>query len=325
MLHPLHPIKAKVRKAFDLAVGRRMLLGARSLLLGREADQGLLFRAFLYVILIEMAFIYLQPMFYMIANMFKNSADLLDPTVNWIPRTLYAGELQDAWQQLHYVRSFTISLMLSLVAATFQTVSCAVAGYAFARLDVPFKKLWSFCLLLSFIVPTQVVILPNLIMAKELDLMHTYYPILLPALFGHGLKGALFVIIYRQFFLTQPKELEEAARMDGASVFRFFFRVMLPLAKPAMLVVFLFAFVWSWNDYYLPSMYLAGSERVPLSMGVSQISLVIAQRTAEYGPSIYDEPLKMATSFLIILPPLVLYLFAQRWFVEGVERTGLVE
>jgi multiple sugar transport system permease protein len=293
--------------------------------LGKEADKGLIFRAFIYLVLIDVAYIYLNPILFMITTMVKNSQDLLDPAVSWVPRAIYTGVLQDAWTKLKYPSAFTISAVLSLTIAVLQTVSCAVAGYAFARLEFPFKRTLFFCLILTFIVPIQVVILPNLIAASQLGLMKTYIPIVLPALFGHGLKGALFVIIYRQFFSTQPKELEEAAKIDGANVFKIFYKVMLPLAKPAILVVFLFSFVWTWNDYYLPSMYLNGVKEVPLSMGISQISAVLTQQAAEFGPSIFDEPLKMATSFLIILPPLVLYMFTQRWFVEGVERTGLVE
>ncbi|MEF3302737.1 carbohydrate ABC transporter permease [Paenibacillus sp. GYB003] len=304
---------------------RLALTRTRYVVLGKEADKGLLFRAFIYLILIDVAYIYLNPILFMITTMVKNSADLLDPAVSWVPRAIYTGVLQDAWTKLKYPSSFTISAILSLSIAVFQTVSCAIAGYAFARLEFPFKRTLFFCLILTFIVPTQVIILPNLIAASQLGLMKTYIPIVVPALFGHGLKGALFVIIYRQFFSTQPKELEEAAKIDGANVFRIFYKVMLPLAKPAILVVFLFSFVWTWNDYYLPSMYLNGVKEVPLSMGISQISAVLTQQAAEFGPSIFDEPLKMASSFLIILPPLVLYMFTQRWFVEGVERTGLVE
>jgi len=305
---------------------RSGLTKARYAILGKEADKGLIFRLFLYLILIDVAYIYLNPILFMIATMVKNSSDLLDPAVSWVPRSIYTGVLQDAWVKLRYPTAISVSLLMSLTVALFQTVSCAVAGYAFARLEFPFKKFWFFCLILTFIVPTQVVILPNLIAASQLKLMNSYIPIILPALFGHGLKGALFVIIYRQFFSTQPKELEEAAKIDGANVFKIFFRVMLPLAKPAILVVFLFSFVWTWNDYYLPSMYLTGvKEHLPLSMGISQIAAVLQQNANEFGPSIFDEPIKMATSFLVILPPLVLYMFTQRWFVEGVERTGLVE
>ncbi|MBP1990767.1 carbohydrate ABC transporter permease [Paenibacillus eucommiae] len=321
----MEPLNGWGKKGYNDLTWRKGLRSTRYFILGKEADKGLIFRVFIYLILIDTAYIYLNPIFYMIASMVKNATDLIDPAVYWVPRVIYTGVLQEAWEMLQYPKALMLSTGLSLSVALLQTISCAVAGYAFARLEFPFKRFWMFCLLLSFIVPVQVLILPNLLVASQLKLIPSYLPIILPALFGHGLKGALFVIIYRQFFSTQPKELEEAAKIDGASVFRIFFKVMLPLAKPAILVVFLFSFVWTWNDYYLPSMYLIGSQDVPLSMGISQIALQLNQKAAEVGPSIFDEPLKMATSFLIILPPLLLYGFAQRWFVESVERTGIVE
>ncbi|WP_410795746.1 carbohydrate ABC transporter permease [Paenibacillus sp. J5C2022] len=324
MENPISLFKKRARLAKPKGL-RSPLYYVRRTVIGLEADKGLLFKLFIYVILIDTAFIYLSPILYMISNMMKGTADLLDPSVVWVPRTLYLGHLQDAWESLKYVKSFTISLSLTTSVALLQTVSCAVAGYAFARLQFPLKKFWFFCLLLSFVIPIQATVLPSLLAAVSMGWINTYIPILLPAVFGHGLKGALFVIIFRQFFMTQPKELEEAAKMDGANVFRTFYRVMLPLAKPASIVVFLFAFVWTWNDYYLPGMYLMSSDNTPLSMGLSQISEVLTVRQAEEGPSIFDESIKMATSFLVILPPLILYAFTQRWFVEGVERTGLVE
>ncbi|KRF06848.1 ABC transporter permease [Paenibacillus sp. Soil766] len=298
---------------------------ARYTIIGREADKGLLFKFFIYLILLNTAYIYLKPILHMITTMVKDADDLLDPSVNWFPRTLYLGNLQEAWDWLKYPKAFSISLTLSLSVAILQTLSCAVTGYAFARLKVPFKGLMFFLLLLTFIVPMQVTILPNIIYARELGLLNTIYPIIVPAFFGLGLKGALFVIIYRQFFSTQPKELEEAARIDGANVFKIFYKVMMPLAKPAILVVFLFSFVWTWNDFYLPSMYLSDIETAPLSIGISRIASALRQQAEQYGPSVNDEAIRMATTFMMIIPPMLLYTFTQRWFVEGVERTGLVE
>ncbi|WP_426445629.1 carbohydrate ABC transporter permease [Paenibacillus sp. S-38] len=298
---------------------------ARWKIIGREADKGLLFKCFIYLILLDAAYIYLKPVFHMLATMLKNPGDLLDPSVKWFPNTLYLGNLQEAWEWLKYPKALGISLTLSLSVAVLQTISCAVTGYAFARLKIPFKRLLFGCLLLTFIVPMQVTILPNIIYARELGMLNTIYPIIVPAFFGLGLKGALFVIIYRQFFSTQPKELEEAARIDGAGVFKIFYKVMMPLARPAILVVFLFSFVWTWNDFYLPSMYLSDIETAPLSMGISRIASALRQQAEVYGPSVTDEAIRMATTFLMIIPPMLLYLFTQRWFIEGVERTGLVE
>lgn len=316
------PVFAKNRtKSLPLATRRFV----KTKLIGLEVDKGLIFKCFLYVILIDTAYIYLNPIIYMITSMIKDAVDLVDPAVTWVPRVLYFGMLQDAWEMLQYPKALTISLSLSTGIAVFQTISCAIAGYAFARLDIPLKNFWFFCLLLTFIVPPQLTVLPKLIAASQLGLLESYVPLVLPALFGQGVKGALFVIIYRQFFAKQPKELEEAAMMDGANPLKVFFRVMLPLARPAIVVVFLFSFVWNWNDFYTPSIFLHGMEDQPLSVGVASITNEINMRAEEIGPSIYDEPMKMAASFLMIMPPLILYIFAQRWFVEGVDRTGLVE
>nr|WP_318781001.1 carbohydrate ABC transporter permease [Paenibacillus sp. OAS669] len=314
----------KTKKGQELALLTR-LSDIRYRIVGREADKGLLFRVFIYLILLDTAYIYLKPVLHMVTTMVKNADDLLDPAVNWFPRIVYLGNLQDAWDWLKYPKALGISLMLALSVAVFQTMSCAVTGYAFARLKVPFKNVMFFFLLLTFVVPMQVTILPNIIYARELGLLNTIYPIIVPAFFGLGLKGALFVIIYRQFFSTQPKELEEAARIDGASVYKIFYKVMMPLAKPAILVVFLFSFIWTWNDFYLPSMYLADIETAPLSMGISRIASALKQQAEVYGPSVTDEAIRMATTFLMIIPPMILYTFTQRWFIEGVERTGLVE
>lgn len=297
----------------------------RMRLLGREADRGLLFRLFMYVLLIDVAFIYLKPVFYMVTTMVKNAGDLLDPAVIWVPSAIYGGHIAEAFRMLNYAGSFALSSGLSLLVAVLQVLSCAVAGYAFARLDFPLKKLWFAALLFTFIMPPQVTILPSILMFKDLGWINTLLPMVVPALFGHGLKGALFVIIFRQFFGTLPKEMEEAARIDGAGAFRIFFRVMLPISRSAIIVVFLFSFVWTWNDAYFPSMYMFGAADAPLSVGMAKLNASLSMESDQGGLRVFVEPLKMAASFLIILPLLVLYAFTQRWFVEGVERTGLVE
>lgn len=293
----------------------------RLLVLGKESDKGFIFKLFIYLLLIETAYIYINPILYMISTMFKGLEDLLDPAVYWVPKSLYWGHLKEAWAALKYVQSFSISLIMSSGATLLQVIFCAMAGYAFARLNFPFKKFWYVCLILTFIVPPQVTILPMIILYRELGFIDTYAPMLIPSLFGHGVKGALYVIIYRQFFSVLPKELEEAAKIDGASIYRVFFRVMLPLAMPAIIVVFLFSFVWNWNDSYYPMMYLYKLDQVPLSVSLAKAGF----GSATEEDMLLADSLQMAASFLAIMPPLILYIFTQRWFVEGVERTGLVE
>ncbi|UUZ90545.1 carbohydrate ABC transporter permease [Paenibacillus sp. P25] len=205
---------------------RKPLLTTRNVLLGKEADRGLIFRLFMYLILIDTAFIYIKPIIYMITTMVKDANNLLDPAVIWVPRSLFWGHLQEAFRSLKYPTAFTISMTVSLSVAVLQVISCSIAGYAFARLDFPLKRFWFVCLIFTFVMPPQVTILPSILLFKNFGWINTYLPMIIPAVFGHGLKGALFVIIFRQFFSTLPKELEEAAKIDGASVFRVFFRVM---------------------------------------------------------------------------------------------------
>lgn len=296
-----------------------------SLAVGTEPEKGWIFKFFLYLILIDTAFIYIKPILYMVTTMIKDAGSLLDPSIVWVPRSVFGGHLEEAFRLLKYPSGFTISLMVSLSVAALQILTCSIAGYAFARLDFPFKRFWLACLIFTFVIPPQVTILPSILLFKEFGWINTYFPMIIPAFFGHGLKGALFVIIFRQFFSTLPKELEEAARMDGASIFRLFFRVMLPVSTSAIIVVFLFSFVWNWNDFYYPSMFMFGAKDVPLSISLSRLAAAMTAEAAESGPSMFAEPIKMAASFLIIMPVLAVYSFTQRWFVEGVERTGLVD
>ncbi|MCJ8012635.1 carbohydrate ABC transporter permease [Paenibacillus sp. KQZ6P-2] len=305
---------------------KRRLSKIRYMVLGREINQGLIFKLALYSVLIITSYIYMNPIIKMLVKMVMSIKDLIDPTVMWIPSSIYLGHVAEAWKLLDYPKSLAVSLFIAVTAAVLHCIACGLAGYALARLDVPFKKTAFFLVISAFIIPPQVIILPTIMAYTELGLNGHLLTLILPSVFGFGVKGALFVIIFRQFFLTQPKALEEAARIDGANALKFYARVMFPLAKPAILVVFLFSFVWTWNDTYYPRMFLGASDNMPLALKISYIDRNLTAFIQEGGfPEFLAEPIKMGASFLVILPPLLIYLFAQRYFVESVERTGLVE
>lgn len=302
------------------------LKSAQYMILGREINEGLLFKTFLYVVFIATSYIYLNPIMKMMVNMVMTTEDLINPTITWIPSKLYFGQLTKAWDMLNYPQAFTVSLIVALSASIFHVISCGFAGYALARLEFPFKKLVFGLLLLAFIIPPQVIILPTIIAYTNLGLNNSIVTLIIPSILGFGVKGALFVIIFRQFFMTQPKELEEAARIDGATALKFYLKVMLPLAKPAILVVFLFSFVWTWNDTYFPQMFLSDSNLLPLASETLQLDKVITSFIETQQISSHEAgAITMAASFLVILPPLLLFLIFQRHFVESIERTGLVE
>lgn len=305
---------------------QRKLTSAKYVILGKEVNEGLLFKLFLYTIFIATSYIYLNPIMKMIVNMVMSEKDLIDPTVTWIPSELYWGHIVNALESLNYLQAFSISLLVAGSSAVFHVLSCGLAGYALARLDFPFKKIVFALLITAFVIPPQVIILPTIILYQKLGLNNSILSLIVPSILGFGVKGSLFVIIFRQFFSTQPRELEEAAKIDGASAIKFYVKVMLPLAKPAILVVFLFSFVWTWNDTYYPRMFLVDTPLLPLASEMLNLDNSITTLVEDQLISTHEAgAVKMAASFLSILPPLLIFLFFQRHFVEGVERTGLVE
>lgn len=296
--------------------------GLRLALVGNNERSGVLLVLLIYFVLLNIVFLYLYPIFYMLATMLKNTTDLLDPTVRWIPRTFHWDNLKLAWEGLNYLDALGNSLLIAGTGSLFHIVSCSLTGYAFARFRFPGRNVLLGVLIISFLIPPQTVLIPFYVMFSKLGLTGTMFGVTLPALFAQGVRGALFVIIFRQFFMTLPKELDEAAKIDGAGALHIFARVMLPLAKPAIVVVFLFSFVWHWNETFVSGLML-GRDGLPLSLSLSGLHRVLSGIYGE-GDSA-NETVKMAASFLIIVPPLLLYAVAQKWFVQGIEKSGLVE
>lgn len=319
--------QAKAEAAKTVSSRRAQQL--KKVVLGPNLNDGLLAKVIILAMLAVIAFLYVKPILYMISTSMKSVADLIDPIVGLIPRGVYWKNYTDAWAGLRYPEAFTNTVIIAFFGSAFQVFSCALTGYAMARLTFPGKGLFFFLILVTLLVPPEITIIPLYMIYNKIGWLNTPLVFLVPALFGQGVRSALFIIIFRQFFLSQPKALEEAAKMDGASVFRLFFRIMMPLAGAACLVVFLFSFVWYWNLHYEPSMFLS-KHFTPLSLRLSSLQAeLMGNRALNYSVAVGKDPVsegpKMAAAFLIIMPPLIVYLIAQRWFTEGIERTGLVE
>jgi multiple sugar transport system permease protein len=319
------------RNALDAAssfIWNRKIQKVKMVLLGQHTNDGWIAKLLVYFLLSILAYLYLQPVFYMVSTMFKNLNDLLDPTVKWIPRELYWENITQAWKGLKYTEAFANTLLVAFSCSIVQVFICSTTGYALAKLRFPGRGLITFLVILTFLVPPQIIIIPLYVIYSKLGWLNTPLVFFIPALFGQGLRSALFIIIFRQFFKTQPVTLEEAAKLDGASAFRLYFKIMLPLARSASIVVFLFSFIWYWNMYYEPSMFLS-NHFLPLSISLDRLDLVLNPSAGINQSIVVKNPItegaKMAAAFMIIFPPLVLYVFMQRWFVEGIERTGLVE
>ncbi|MBP1993608.1 carbohydrate ABC transporter permease [Paenibacillus eucommiae] len=296
--------------------------------IGQHVSDGWLAKLVTLFLLSILAYLYLQPMLYIITTMFKSVSDLIDPTVKWIPRTLYLDNFKQAWEGLRYPTTFVNTFVITIGCSLIQVFVCAFTGYGLAKFPFPGRGLITFLVLLTFLIPPQIIVIPLYMIYSKLGWLDSPLVFLVPALFGQGMKSALFIFIFRQFFKAQPASLEEAARLDGASSFRMFFRIMLPLASSACLVVFLFSFIWYWNMNYEAAMFLP-KQYPTLAISLERMQDNLAGMSAQFvtvkGVDPVTEGMKMAGAFLIIFPPVLLYMIAQRWFVRGIERSGLVE
>jgi multiple sugar transport system permease protein len=297
----------------------------RALLFGNRAHRGLVFTIILYVLLIAIGFIYLQPLLFMFINSIKSPDDLLNPMVQWVPTELYIGNYAKSYRVLDYPNTLLSSIFISVVPSLLQTFIASVVGYGLARYRFWGKPIILLLLLATFIIPPQNTVIPQMLTYRNYGLLGSPFALILPALMGQGYRSAIFVLIFYQSFLSFPKVLEESARLDGASDLRIFFTVAIPSALPAFIVSFIFSTVWYWNETFLTLIFLEG--------GVTTLPMQLSRFTQAYENlyppgtvNIFDrlnEAVKMSGTFLNILPVLVMYFVLQRWFVESVEMTGI--
>lgn len=288
---------------------------------------------FYYLVLLSLSFVFLYPLLFMISRSLMQPQDVADATVQWVPTSLDFRNYATAMTEIHFWSGFANSAIISFGSALLQILSCSLIGYGFARFQFPGRGIWLSLVVFTFLVPPQTIVVPLFIFFSDLNWINTHLPFVFPSVFGHGLKGALFVLIFIQFYRRLPAVLEEAARIDGAGAFRTYWTIMFPLARPAMLVVFLFSVVWHWNDLFEPSTYLLVPEYFNLSQNMAVFNGVanqqvnqIAQMTSGNGtignaPTLMNQV--MAAVMLTISPILLLYLFVQRYFVASIEQSGI--
>ncbi len=291
---------------------------------------------FRYALLIGLAFIILYPLFYIVSMAFREARDILDPSVTWIPRHFTMQNIIDAFEAMRYPQALWNTISISVVSSLLQLCSCAVVGYGFARFRFKGKSLFFGLVLLTIIIPPQIIFIPTYLMYSHYDffglttalfgeqayvnLIDTNWTMYLPAALGVGIRSGLFIFIFRQFFRGLPKELEDAAYVDGCGHVRTFLRVIVPNAGGAFLTVFLFSLVWYWNDYYYMSMYFNKTQNISIALqGLTRnLSDLLMQNTNETSVR------AQAGCLLTILPLLIVFIFLQKYFTEGLERTGIV-
>ena len=293
-----------------------------------------------YLILIAFAYVLFYPFIFMIINSIKNTADWLDPTVQWVPKEFTFDNVIAASQVLNYGTSMVSTIVNGIISALISFFSCAVVGYGLARFDFKGKKLLVGIMILLILVPDPMLMVSSYnnfrhfdflgilngisqLIGKDIrpNLIDTPFVFWLPALLGTGLKNGLFIYIYMQFFKGLPKELEEAAWIDGAGPWQTFLRIVLPSSGAAAITVLVFSVVWYYNDYYQAQLYL--SDNYTLSVMLSNFKSNLSSGLSKEF-TLSAGALLTAASFITIAPMLAYFLVMQRKFVQSIATCGIV-
>ena len=298
---------------------------AKKVCLGNGEKDGLLFRLFIYLFLIILSYVFLEPLISMVFTSFMSPTDIIDPEVVYIPKAFTFQNYKVALDVMKYWNALLNSIWFSALLAILQTVVSALAGYAFARYEFKGKKLWYGLLVLAFLIPVQVLIIPRRMIISIIQktfgikIMSTVIPQIAFSLLGQGVNSTVLILIFINFFKQIPTSLDEAAVMDGATTFQTFYHIILKLSAPIIFTVFLFSFVWNWNDTTSMNFFLNGA----VTLLPTQLGTFDALFGASSSSSKTVEAYKMAGSILSILPLIILYVFVQKRFVEGIENTGM--
>ena len=295
---------------------------------------------FRLALFIGLGYVILYPILYMLSTTFRSDTDILDPSIVWIPKHFSTNNITQAFDVMNYPKALWNTLSINMVGACIQVLVTSIVGYGFARYQFRGRSVLFALVLFTIIVPPQTTMIPMFLKFSSFDVLgimelvrHLFNPdiqiklvntplvMYLPALFGMGLRSGLFIYIFRQSFRGMPKELEEAALIDGCGAVKTFVRVMVPNAAAIYLTAILLSMVWYWNDFYTTTMLMDKTQTVTVALS----HLREGMWKFVSGKDLELTMLRMqAGCLLAILPPMVVYFFAQKNFTESVERSGIV-
>lgn len=298
----------------------------------------ILWKLFRFFIIFGLSFVLLYPLLYTLSVAFRPYDELFDPSVIWVPKHFTLANIKDAFQAMDYIKSLLRTVQLNFVSSLMELVSCSLAGYGFARFKFKGKGILFAMMLFTIVVPSQTIIIPMYVSYRYFDffglgkivslitgnqfsinLIDSNWTFYIPSLLGVGLRAGLFIYIFRQFFRGLPRELEDAAYIDGCGPFSTFVRVMVPSSMQAFLTVFILSIVWHWNEYYLTSMFFLNKWTIATSL----TGMTSRLSDTQYNPYAFVTKMQ-AGCLLAILPILIMYIVLQKYFTESIERTGIV-
>jgi ABC-type glycerol-3-phosphate transport system permease component len=262
-----------------------------------------------YLILILGAAAALAPLVYMVTTSLKTMTDAFRFPPDWIPRPVVWRNYVDIWSRIPLARMLLNSVKVSGLTVLGTLVSCSLAGYAFARIRFWGRDLLFVAVLATLMVPNQVTLIPTFLLMRKLGLVDTHYPLFVPAWLG----PAFGTFLMRQFYKTFPRELEEAAKLDGCNPLRAYVDIFLPLSGPVMATVALFAFLSSWNNLLWPLVFLQSPHLMTFPVGLTLLS----------GQYFSEVPLLLTAATISIVPTIAIFILLQRFFVQGVVLSGI--
>lgn len=278
-----------------------------------------------FILLFGMCFMILQPILSKISVSFMTEADLYSPVVVNIPRHFTTDNYRVAASVMSYGKALTNSMIISLTVAILQIVVCTLVGYGFARFKFPLRNLWFACVILVILIPPQTI--STSLYVSFANWRRSVFPYYLMSATCMGLKNGLYIYMIRQFFRNIPKELEEAAYVDGCGTLKTFVRIMLPDAKPILTSCFLFAFVWQWTDGFYSRMFMGSKQLVStaLTKVVDDLAVYVSKALNQMTTvsQAYANCVLGTGTLMLIMPLIILYLFAQRGFVESLSSSGI--
>ena len=275
--------------------------------------RALRFRIGVNALALALGLLFVAPFLFAFSTSLKEPAEIYVYPPQWLPGQLRWENYARAWTLVPFTRYVANTAVVTGLAMLGQVGSSCLVAYGFARFRFPGREPLFIMLLVTMIVPNEVTAIPAYLLFKSLNWIDTWLPLIVPAYFG----GPFSVFLLRQFFLTLPRDLDEAAKIDGAGSFRILVQVLLPLIRPALATISIFSFIFHWNDFYHPLIYLNSKELFTLSLGLRYF-----QKAPADGGPVLDHYL-MAASLVVTLPMIALFVALQRYFVQGIVMSGI--
>ena len=266
-------------------------------------------RLIIYLLLVLLSILFILPFLWMIATSLKTESQAISYPPTLLPSPFDFANYREVFELVPFIQFYWNTIIVTGLTVIGTVISSALVAYAFARIKGRGRNFWFILLLCTMMLPPQVTMIPVYLIFTELGWVNTFLPLIVPAFLGN----AFFIFLLRQFFRAIPKELEESAIIDGCSLFGIFWRIVVPLSKPALITVAILSFMASWNDFLTPLIYLNDMSKYTLALG---LQIFNGQQTMQWGPM-------MAASTMVIFPLILLFFFAQKHFIQGIALSGI--